>query len=49
MTFEDKEMLQGITNPIANISYDDNGKPYLTLEFDAEIMDQKGFKHQTNI
>ena len=48
MTFKDNEILQGITNPIANISYDDNGKPYLTLEFDAKVMDEKGFMHQTN-
>jgi len=49
MIVEDNEILQEITNTIANISYDDNGKPYLSLEFDAKIMDEKGFRHQTNI
>jgi len=48
MTFQDNKSLKEITNPIVNVWYDRDGIPYLTLEFDAKFMDDKGFKHKVN-
>ena len=43
------ELLGKITNPKVNVFYDEHYAPYLALEFDTHLFDEKGMKQKATI